>query len=191
MRPLSNLLSASLLLAASGAANAASFSYDYLEGSFGEISDAGDADGIYLGGAKSLDAKFGLLGSLGVIDYNAGNGMVLRGGGLFHNPLQKNLDLFATLELVYSDYDVNLPFFGNVDDNDIGIAAGVGLRFELQDNFQLEGKLTVTEVDPFDDGLGLMAGARYFMDRNLSAAAGIASDAEFDGIWINLRYQLK
>jgi hypothetical protein len=65
-----------------------------------------------------------------------------------------------------SDYE-----FGPFSDSDIGLAASAGLRFELQDNFQLEGKLTLTEVDPFDDGLGLQAGARYFLDKQLSAAA--------------------
>lgn len=185
MRIISPFVVTALALA-TGTAQAATFSYDYIEGGFGEVSDAGDADGIYLGGAKSIDSQFGLLGSLGIIDYSGGDGLVLRGGGLFHKELQSNLDLVGTLELVYSDYE-----FGPFSDSDIGLAASAGLRFELQDNFQLEGKLTLTEVDPFDDGLGLQAGARYFLDKQLSAAAGIASDTEYDGIWINIRYQLK
>ena len=181
-------LASAVILSAAASAQAATFSYDYLEGGFGEASDAGNADGdvIWLGGAKTLDGKFGLLGSLGIIDYNGGDGLALRGGGLYRQSLQKDLDLFATLELVYSDYD-----FGPFSDSDIGLAAAGGLRYAVQDNFQLEGKLTLTEVDPFDDGLVLQVGARYFMDKRLSAAAGIASDADYDGIYVNVRYHLK
>lgn len=187
MRLLLAIASASLL-AGITSAHAATFSYDYIEGGFGEASDARSVDGdvIWLGGAKTLDKPFGLLGSLGIVDFNGGDATVLRGGGLFHKPLQKDLDLFATLELVFVDYDL-----GAFSDSDIGLAAAGGARYALQDNFQLEGKITLTEVDPFDDGLGLQFGARFFMDKQLSAAAGIASDTEFDGIYVNLRYQLK
>lgn len=187
MRFLLPLASAALFVSAV-TAHAETFSYDYLEGGFGEASSARGTDGdvIWLGGAKSLDKPFGLLGSLGIIDYNGGDGMVLRGGGLFHKPLQKDLDLFASVEMVYSDYD-----FGIFSDTDIGLAAAGGVRFAVQDNFELEGKLTLTEVDPFDDGLGLQFGARYFIDKQLSAAAGIASDTEYDGIYVSLRYALK
>lgn len=182
-----HLLAAALIASTAGSAGAASFSYDYLEGGFGGV-DArgrGNDDIIYLGGAKSLDPQFGLLGAVGFADYGASDGTVLRGGGLFHTSLQKDLDLFGTLELVYSDWDAP----GNSDD--LGVAAAAGLRYAVQDNFQLEGKLTVTEVDPFDDGLGLALAARFFLSPQLSAAAGVASDAEYDGIFINLRYQLK
>lgn len=178
------ILSAAALLAASVGAQAAAFSYDYVEGSFGEL-DHGDA--IYIGASKGLDKQFGILGSLGILDFDGGgDGTVLRGGGFFHTPIQQDLDFFATLELVFSDYDVG-PF----DDTDLGFAAGAGVRFAVQDNFQLEGKLVVVEVDPFDDGLGFSANARYFLNRDLSAAVGVASDAEFDGLFVNLRYNLK
>lgn len=182
------ILPVATLLAASASVQAGDFSYDYLEGSFGELDSA---DAIYLGGAMSLDGQFGLLGSLGIIDYKGGDGMVLRGGGLFHKSLQPNLDLFGTLELVYSDFEYGGPFGTKVSDDDLGFAAAAGLRFALQDNFHIEGKLTATEVDPFDDGLGLSVNARYFMNKQLSAAIGVASDTEFDGLFLNLRYDLK
>lgn len=184
------ILSLAALMAATGAAQAGPFSYNYIEGAFGEIDGGGwndDGDAIYLGGAMELDKQFGLLGSLGLIDFGPADGTVLRGGGLFHTPINKDLDFVGTLELVYSDWDVN----GAGSDDDLGFAASGGVRYAVQDNFQIEGKLTVVEVDPYDDGLGLSVGARYFMNKQLSAAAGIANDAEFDGIWINLRYDLK
>lgn len=179
-----------LLLAASAGTQAATFSYDYLEGGFGEvdIEEYADVEGdiIQFGGAMSLNKQFGFVGGLGIVDYDGTDGNTLRGGGLFHTELNKDLDLFGTVELVYSTWDA-----ASGDDDDVGLAASAGLRYAMQDNFHLEGKLTVVEVDPFDDGLGLMAGARYYIGSQLSAAAGFASDAEYDGIWVNIRYNLK
>ncbi|MFZ5757117.1 MAG: hypothetical protein ACOY3X_09455 [Pseudomonadota bacterium] len=180
-------LSLATLLAASVGAQAAGFSYDYLEGGFGELDEA---DAIYLGGAKSLGKEFGLTGALGLIDFDGGDGTVLRGGGLFHTPIQKDLDFVGTLELVFSDFEVDLPG-GSVSDDDLGFAAGAGVRYSVQDNFQLEGKLVLVEVDPFDDGLGISLNARYYMNRQLSAAVGVADDADYDGLYVNLRYDLK
>lgn len=181
---------ASLLLSA-GAANAGDFSYDYVEAGFGEIDR--DADVIYLGGAMSLDQQFGLIGSLGLVDFDQGDGTVLRAGGLFHTELQPKLDLVATLELAWSDYEVNPRGFpgGTVSDDDLGFIASGGVRFELTEEVELEGKLTLTEVDPFDDGLGMQAAARYYMTPEFSAAVGLANDADFDGLFINARYNLK
>lgn len=185
------LLPLAALLAVSATAQAGSFSYDYVEGAFGEVdvgAGANDGDAIYLGGAMGLDKQLGLLGSIGFVDYgNNADGMVLRGGGLFHTNLQKDLDLFATVELVYSTWDAP----PGADDDDIGLAAAGGLRYAIKDNLQVSGKLTLVEVDPFDDGLGLSVEGRYYLDKQLSAAVGLASDAEFDGLFVNLRYDLK
>lgn len=185
-----HVISLAALLATSAAANAANFNYNYVEGAFGEIDGDGwvdDGDAIYLGGAMELNKDFGLLGSVGLIDVGPADGTVLRGGGLFHTGINKDLDFVGTLELVYSTWDAP----AGADDDDLGFAASGGVRYAVQDNFQLEGKLTLVEVDPFDDGLGLSFGARYFLNKQFSAAAGIANDAEFDGLWVNVRYDLK
>ncbi len=178
-------VSLALASAVAGAATAnkktSSISYDYVEGSFGEYDDA-DADVLYLGGAMGIDKQFAVLGSLGLIDANGFDITVLRGGALFHVPVEKNFDVFGALELAWVDTDF---------DNDLGFIATGGARFKVQDNFELEGKLTMTEVDPFDDGLGFAVSGRYFLNKQLSAAVGIASETEFDGLWVNLRYNLK
>lgn len=188
------ILSATALLAFASTTQAASPNYSYIEGSFGELD--GDASAVYVGGSMALDRKLAFVGALGVTDYDIGNGLVVRGGGLYRKSLQRELDVYGSLELVYSDYDYRWPGIGagtwaSGSDQDIGLVATVGMRWMLQDNFEVAGKLTLTEVDPFEDGLGLGVSARYYLDRQLSAAAGIASDTEFDGIFVNLRYDLK
>ncbi|MFZ5724249.1 MAG: hypothetical protein ACOY33_11385 [Pseudomonadota bacterium] len=186
------MLSVATLLATSVGAQAAGISYDYVEGSFGEYDEA---DALYIGGSKGLDKQFGILGSFGILDHKNLEVTAIRGGGFFHTPIQKNLDFFATLELVWTDFEseVTLPFFGTVkaSDDDIGFAAAGGMRFAVQDNLQVEGKLTLTEVDPYEDGLGINLNGRYFFNKQLSGALGLASDAEFDGLYLNLRYDLK
>lgn len=180
------------LMVASVGAQAAGFSYDYVEGSLGEYDDL---DGFYVGGAMGLNQQFGLLGSVGMLDDGPVDVTVIRGGGLFHTGIQKDLDVFATLEIVYADFEaqVCMPFVGCVggSDDDMGFAAAGGLRYAVQDNFQLEGKLTLTEVDPFDDGLGISLDGRYYFNKQFSGAIGVASDAEFDGLFLNVRYDLK
>lgn len=186
------ILPLAALMMASVGAQAAGFSYDYVEASLGEYDSL---DGFYVGGAMGLNPQFGLLGSFGMLDDGPVDVTVIRGGGLFHTELQKDLDLFATLEIVYADYEarVCMPFFGCVTggDDDMGFAAAGGVRYAVQDNFQLEGKLTLTEVDPFDDGLGISLNGRYYFNQQFSGALGVASDAEFDGIYLNARYDLK
>ncbi len=172
---------AALLMVSAGAH--AGGGYNYVEGSFGEYDDL---DGFYVGGVKALNKQFGVIGSLGMMDDSGVDVTALRGGALFHTPIQKDLDLVATLELVFAQWDA-----GATDDDDMGFAASGGVRYTIQDNFLLEGKLTITEVDPYEDGLGLLLDGRYYFTPELSGAVGVASDAEFDGLFVNVRYEFK
>lgn len=182
------ILPLTVLMVASVGAQAAGFSYDYVEASLGEYDSL---DGFYVGGAMGLNEQFGLIGSVGMLDDGPFDVTVIRGGGLFHTNLQKDLDLFASLEIVYADFEACMPFGGCASDDDLGFAGAGGLRYAVQDNFQLEGKLVLTEVDPFEDGLGISLNGRYYFNQQFSGALGIASDAEFDGIYLNARYDLK
>lgn len=182
------LLPVLALVVVSPAALAASFSYDYLELGFGEVHP--DGDGLYAGGALSLDKRFGVQGSLGILDYKGGDGSVVRVGGFLHKPLHRSLDLFATGELVATDFDYVRKSGARASDTDWGLALSGGIRYELQDNVHFETKVLVTEVEPYDDGIGLSVGGRFLLDRTFSVAAGIASDTEYDGLWLNLRMNL-
>lgn len=181
------LLALPLALASSGAL-AATFSYDYLELGFGEVHPDGDA--VYAGGALSLDKRFGAMGSVGLLDYNGGDGNVIRVGGFFHKPQHRSLDIFATGELVATDFEFVRKSGARVSDTDWGLALSGGIRYVLLDNVQFEGKVLVTDVEPYDDGIGLSVGGRLLLDRTFSVAAGIASDTEYDGLWLNLRMNL-
>lgn len=190
------ILSLSALLAVSAGAQAAattthtapqsgSFSYDYVEASFGELDH--DANALYVGGALSMDKNWGLTGNIGSAsaphDVNA---ITLQGGAFFHTPLNKQADFYGRALVDY--VDVN-----HGGGNDLGIEAAAGIRFAVQDNFDLEGELGVYQVDPgfTDTGLGIKVDARYFLNKQVSAAVGVASQLDFDGLFVNVRYNFK
>ena len=180
------ILSAVALLAASAAASAANFSYDYLEGGFGELDNDGDV--IQFGGSKGMDKAWGVLGSIGFADFGGNaDGTVLQGGGFMHSAINTDADFYANIRLVYAEWDAPAGF----DDNDIGFAAAGGIRYQIQDNFHVEGELSTYQLDPFDDGLGLKIAARYFFDKQISVAGGVASKGDYDGIFVGVRYDLK
>lgn len=181
------MLSLSALLAASAGAQAANFSYDYVEGSFGELQ--GNADAIYLGGSMAMDKTWGLLGNVGFGNASGNvDGTTIQGGVFFHTPLNNEADFYGNARIVYAKWDTP---FGNADD--LGVQAVGGIRYAVQDNFHLEGEIGLYEVDPgfTDTGLGVKVDARYYMNKQLSAAAGVASDLDYDGIFVGLRYNLK
>lgn len=168
-----------------GAANAAPFSYDYVEGGFGEV-DSGES--IFIGASKSLDNNLFILGNVYAVDFDHGvEGAYVEGGVGYHVPLSAQADFFTTAQLLYSKFDVN-----HGDDDDLGGIARAGLRFTPVDKVELEGSVALSSNDFLvDDGLGFSASARYHIDPRLSAAIGYSSETELDGAFINVRYALK
>lgn len=186
------LISAALVLAA-GSASAADFRYTYLEVGYGEaqIQDT-DGDSLFLGGAVDLQQGVGLIGSYYSMSMdNHVDGDVFTVGGQFHTKLNNQADMVASVQLIDADFDYrhNGVHYG---DSDTGLLVSAGLRFAVQQNLQLEGDISYNTNDFWDGNeFGLKAGARFFVDRQLSIAAGVASDQEVDGLYISGRYDLK
>lgn len=178
------VLAAALALTAS-AAQATPFSYDYVEGGFGEIDDA---DALFLGGSTSLDKNLVMLGSAYVLDLpGGGDGFYLEGGLGYHVPLSKQTDLFLNAQLLYADIDTR---FG--DDDDLGAIVRAGVRFQPMDKVELEGSLAASSNDLLvDDGLGINVSGRYFFTPQLSGALGLHSDTELDGVSVGMRYTFR
>ncbi|MDI1301542.1 MAG: hypothetical protein PSX71_06530 [bacterium] len=179
------LVLAGAIALAAGAANAAPFSYDYVEGGYGEV-DSGDS--LFVGASKSLDKNLFVLGNVYAVDFDHGvNGVYLEGGLGYHVPLSAQADFFTTAQLLYSKFDVP---HGN--DDDLGAIARVGVRLTPVAKLELEGSVALSSNDFLvNDGLGLSASARYHIDPRLSAAIGYSSNTELDGAFINMRYALK
>ena len=187
-------LLASALILASAAASAADFKYTYGEIGYGE--SLGDGDGLYFGGAVDLQQGFGLVGAYYLMDYDSsrygkGDFDIFTIGGQFHTKIGPQADFVGSVQLVNADADCD--WYGrDYCDDDTGLLLRGGIRFAIQQNLQLEGDLSYNTNDYWDgDELGIKAGLRFFVDRQLSLAVGVASDQELDGLWLSGRYDLK
>lgn len=185
-------LLASALLLATATATAADFNYTYGEIGFGE--GRGDGDGIFLGGAVDLQQGFGLIGSYYALDYDGGRWGddgdfdILTIGVQYHAPINNQADFVLSAQLVNADADCEVAGRDYCDD-DNGLLLRGGIRFAIQHNLQLEGDLSYNTNDYWDDDeLGIKAGLRFYADRQLSIAGGVASDQELDGLYISGRY---
>lgn len=178
------ILAGAIALAA-GAANAAPFTYDYVEGGLGEV-DSGDS--LFIGASKSLDKNLFVLGNIYAVDFDHGvEGAYVEGGLGYHVPMSAQADFFTTAQLLYSRFDVPR---GDVDD--FGGIARAGLRLTPVEKLELEGSVALSSNKFLvNDGLGLSASARYHIDPRLSAAIGYSSNTELDGAFINVRYALQ
>lgn len=176
---------ASVLALSAGVASAASFSYDYVEGGYGEV-DEGDS--LFVGGSKALDKNLYVLGSVYALDFDGDvNGMYLEGGLGYHVPLSAQADFFVNGQLLYANFN----HVGH-DDDDLGGIARAGLRFMPVDKLELEGSVALSSNDFLvDDGIGVSASARYYIDPRFSAALGYSADTELDGFFLNARYDFK
>lgn len=177
-------LLASALLMATAAAHAAPFSYDLVEGGFGEIDEA---DSLFLKGSKALDKNLYVLGGLYAIDEQNVDGFYLEGGLGYHLPLSKQADLVLNGQLLYGDLDTP---GGGVDD--LGAILRAGVRFTPVDRVELEGNLAFSSNDTLiDDGIGLDVYGRYFFNKQFSGALGLHSDTELDGLSLSVRYNFR
>ncbi len=171
---------AGLLALCTGAANASSFSYDHVEGGFGEIDEA---DALFVRGSAALDKNLYFLGGVFIIDEKNTDGFYLQGGLGYHLPLSKQADLYFNGQLLYADIE---------SEDDIGFILRAGLRFMPVDKVELEGVLAASSNDLLiDDGLGIDVYGRYHFNPQLSAALGLHSDTELDGLSLSVRYNFK
>lgn len=173
---------AGVLALSAGVAAAAPFSYDYVEGGFGEV-DEGDA--FFVGGSNALDKNLYVLGNVYALDFNGDvNGMYVEGGLGYHVPLSAQADFFVNGQVLYANFN----HVGH-DDDDLGAIARAGVRFLPVPRLELEGSLALSSNDFLvNDGIGISASARYYFQPQLSAALGVSSDTELDGVYANVRY---
>lgn len=180
-------LLASALLLATTAASAADFNYTYGELGFGE--GPGDGDGLFFGGAVDLQQGFGIVGAYYALDFERGNVDdgdldIFTIGVQFHTPLNNQADFVGSVQLINAEVD-----WGYGDEDDTGLLLRGGIRFAIQQNLQLEGDLSYNTNDFWeDDELGIRAALRFYADRQLSIAGGVASDQELDGLFVSGRY---
>ena len=150
-----------LLLAAASVASADDFSYDYFNVGYGVIEfDDFDVDGDAIGidGAIALADNFHLFAgyAMGDFDFDVESTSYNLGLG-YNTPLSDTVDFVGRLSYEYIEVDA--PLVPSVDDNGIGL--GAGLRFAPNDQFELDGGLKYVELSDSGNDTGLSAGALY------------------------------
>lgn len=179
-----------LALGVSGAAAAADFNYNYVEAGFAELEDDGDA--LFVQGAYDVAKNIGLVGGLYLGDYDPNVDVTgLEFGLQFHQTLKSNVAFHAGLKLLHIEAEWDHPAWGGWEEDDTGFIANAGLRFKVQPKIELEGDLKYSSNDMLvDDGLGVQAAARFYLNDQFSIAPGLAMDTEFDGLFVGVRYDL-
>lgn len=189
-------LLASALMLASTTAGAAGFSYNYLELGFGEVDDG---DGLFFGGAAQLQRGLGVIGSFYTLDFDDdADGEIFTAGLQFNSSVGARTDFVGSVQLINAEEEgVEEVRVGRVvyrdpySVDDTGLLLRGGLRHSVQQNLQLEGDISYNTNDLWeDDEVGIKAGVRFYADRQLSVAVGVASDQELDGLYISGRYDL-
>jgi hypothetical protein len=177
------------ILGLSASVSHAAFSYSFVEGGAGEV-DEGDA--LFLKGSQSVNPNIFVLGGVHMVDSGInipgydGEGFYAQAGLGYAMPMAPEVDVFATAELLYANFD----FPG--DDDDLGHIARLGIRYIPVDRIELEGSVAHSANDFLvDDGIGMTGAARYYMTQEFSAAIGYSKDTELDGAFFNVRYDFR
>jgi hypothetical protein len=177
------LILAGLVAGWAALAQAAPFSYDYVEGGFGET-DSNDT--VFAGISKSLDKNIYVLGNFYNVDLDRGHVNYLEGGVGYRQPIDNRTSFFVNGQLLYANASRRAG-----DSDDFGAIARAGVRFMAAPQLELEGSLALSSNDLLvDDGLGLSASARYLFTPRFSAAIGYSADTELDGAFVSARYNL-
>lgn len=195
-------LLASAIMLASTTVNAAGFGYSYVELGFGEADFVEDSDGdaLFFGGSAQLQRGLSVIGSFYSLDLgDNADGEIFTAGLQFNTPIGSKTDFVGSVQLINAEVDVEYRegpcrYYRNCDKrsiDDTGLLLRGGIRHAVQHNLQLEGDISYNTNDLWeDDEVGIKAGVRFYADRQLSIAVGVASDQELDGLFISGRYDL-
>lgn len=168
-------------------ANAADFSYNYVEGAYESFDlDGTDADVARLSGSYELTPKFNIIAeyATGDIDNPAGGSDLdfeeTAIGLGYHTGIAPQTDVTANIKVVNQDLD----FAGD----DTGYSVGVGVRHWLMDKVEVDANIDYIDVNDNDD-TRLKVGARYYINEAISAGVGFStSSEEVDVVSGNIRW---
>lgn len=178
------LLPLVLLAGAPGFAAAQDFDYAFVDIGFVDTEiDVGpfdlDGDGFAIAGSYPIADNLFVIGGYSDQDYDFGvDGSVLNAGIGFNTGLGDNLDFVA--DISYLDSEV-----GNQDESGYGIRAGV--RGRVRPDLELEGGLTLVDLD--DSDTGFRGVARYYFS-DMFAVSGTLADSD-DGTSLTIGVRIE
>lgn len=161
-----------ILLAFSAAASAEGFDYNYFSLGYGtiEFDDINvDGDGFGIDGSFAINDNFHAFAAYNAAGLDFGVDATTLGAGIGYNHgLAPNVDLVARLSYEYIELDV--PSFGSVDDNGLGL--GLGLRVAASENLELNGGIQHVDLSDSGSDTGFEAGGLYSFTDAFSLGLG-------------------
>ncbi|HSW15208.1 MAG TPA: hypothetical protein VLI06_20330 [Solimonas sp.] len=155
---------------------AAAHSYTYVEGGFlNRDYGRDDESGFRIAGSGDIVPNIALIGEYA----DTGDVDQISGGGLFHTPVNSQLDFTAGATLEHIDV-------GSADDTGFGLRSG--LRWQTADGrFELAPE--VRHIDVFDDSdTSLRLGALYGLTPALDVVGAVQAAGDDDRLEAGLRY---
>lgn len=144
-----------------------------------------DRNALYGRLSWALDEHLVLRGALnlydGDIDYR---GLGLSVGLGFHTPLQQDLDLVVSGDILHDRYRVNPPGpGGSRSDNETGLRFAGGVRHATADNVELSGGVFLLRYDG-ESELGLYGEAALKVSDTVQVGADLQLSGDYDAIGI-------
>lgn len=158
---------------------AAAHSYTYLEGGYlNRDFGADDESGFRIAGSGDIAPNIALIGEYA----DTGDVDQISAGGLFHTPVNNQLDFTAGATFEHADV-------GPADDNGFGLRSGV--RWQTADG-RLELAPEVRYLDVFDDtDTSLRVGALYGLTPELDLTGAVQAAGDDDRYEVGLRYNFE
>lgn len=150
-----------LALALSASASAYDFDYTYVDLGYGQVEfdDVNvDGDGFGIGGSFAISPAFHLFAgyTMADLDFDV-DATGLNAGIGWHTGLSDVVDFVATLSYEYVELDAS--GFGSVDDNGIGL--GAGLRFAASEDLEINGGISYVDLSDSGDETSFGIGGLY------------------------------
>ena len=170
-----------VLSAAALSAQASDINYNYVQGTYGEVDlEGADLDGFGIDGSiKFNDSFYGIAGYEKYDDNGVDLSEITAGVGFIKSVSDKT-DWVSELSFVRNKTDFG---FGSFSDN--GYRVATGLRGMVSDKFELNGKVSYTDVGDFGNGFGASVGAVYHVNDTFGITAGYdyadRDNADLDG----------
>jgi hypothetical protein len=164
-------------------AQAADFSYNYIEGGYVFDADAGvDGDGFRFRGSVEIAPSIILLGELVKLDFdNGGDIDLIMGGAGYVIRYDPTFDLVGTFEL--GKADISGPG-GNADET--GFRIGLGGRARLAPNAHGFGRFVLENFDSSDTYFEI--GGLFDVTPQFSVGASLQFGGDLDMLTINGRF---
>ncbi|MET0983967.1 MAG: outer membrane beta-barrel protein [Steroidobacteraceae bacterium] len=152
------------------------FDYSYVELGYvkSELDDFDvDGDGFGLRGSYEFTQNIHAFAAYSDQEFDFDvNATTLELGAGYAWPVNSDMDLIGTVSYLQAEIDV--PGFGSVDDDGLGL--GVGVRARVVEVVELTGGVQYVNFDDAGSDTSLTAGARYFFTNMFAAGIDLAFD---------------